>query len=50
MTIKERTDIQFVISRIKRFIKDFQDQGVQINMATYLEWLDDIERLIRYKK
>jgi hypothetical protein len=50
MTIRERERLQTKIIFIKTYIRDYQEQGLQISIATFLKWLDDLEKLIKYEK
>lgn len=50
MTIKEREAITSKLIIIKRFIKDYKEQGTTPTWTIIEEWIKSIEELIKYRK
>lgn len=50
MTIKEREEITSKLITIKRFIKDYKQQELTPTWAIIEEWIESIEKIIKYRK
>lgn len=47
---KLREKVEFWIMMKRKFIKDAKEAGVQFNIATFEEWLENLKEIVKYRK